>query len=91
MTEIERQIKELKKVKKSCRVGSEERKNLNQKIKELLKKIEIDTSDVDKESLIAEILVVDPDCRKFNIDLRQYSKGQLKTHLDKMRKDKNEI
>jgi len=49
------------------------------------KKEKIDISDIEKERLIKEIIKVDPDCGKYDINLRQYTKEQLQLHLEKVK------
>jgi len=87
--EIKREIRRLRKLKKDCRAGTEERLSLHRKITEL--KRQIDTLYViepAKEKVINEIIKLEPNITDF-VDLNKHSIETLNIHLRKL-KEKND-
>ena len=85
--ELKKEIRELKKIKNSCRPRSEERISLHRKIKELKQLlISIQESNKEKEPLITQILELNP-LAKY-VDLNKYTIEQLQIHLTKVKEKK---
>jgi len=83
--EIKQEIRRLRKCKKDCRAGTEERLSLHRKITEL--KRQIDTLYViepEKEKIINEILKLEPNIEDF-IDIRKHSVEALNIHLNRLK------
>lgn len=85
--DIKSEIRKLRKLKRQCRAGTEERLNLHRQIKllqeKLVERIEIDK---EKEPLIKQILVEDELLRKLGIDLNKFTIEELQHHLSKIKK-----
>jgi hypothetical protein len=91
-TEIRKEIKRLKRLKKDLRPGSKERIEIFRKIKDLKKqRAEITAVEPGKEELITEILSIydkqniKPRFEDIGIDLHIYTIKQLELHLKKIR------
>jgi len=88
-SEIRKEIKRLKRLKKDLRPGSKERIEVFRKIKDLKRQIaEVNISEPGKDSIIAKILKVEaeqgikPRFADIGIDLHKFSIPELQKHLD---------
>jgi len=92
-SEIRKEIKRLKRLKKDLRPGSKERIEIFRKIKDLKQqRAEITAVEPGKERLIAEILRIEaeynikPRFEELGIDLHKFSQNELQKHIDKLLK-----
>ena len=88
MTEkdLKQEIRKLKKLKKGCRAGSEERLGLHRQILELKKELEsLNIVDEDKTILIIEIKALDPLMDILDINLNKFTAKELTFHLNKLK------
>ena len=86
--EIKRQIRALRKCKRQTRMKTPERRDINERIRELKAKLEpiIKEADPEKDKLIAIIRQKQPIyLRNMGIDYTKFSVEELKSHLEKMR------
>jgi uncharacterized protein with von Willebrand factor type A (vWA) domain len=87
--EIKKEIRALRKLKLACQPGSDERLDLEHKIKDLKKQlVEVIRPEPEKDNLIAEILKVDILLGKLDIDLKKFSIKELQKHLDRIKQGK---
>ena len=91
-TEIRKEIKRLKRLKKDLRPGSKERIEVFRQIKDLKNKLaEITTPEPGKELLIAEILRIEaeqkikPTFESLGINLNKFTEKQLSFHLKRIK------
>ena len=86
--ELKRTVRELRKLKKSLRVGSSERKDINKKlktVKDILKTLL--TPDDEKQRVIRTILAIYSRIgRTPVVNLLDFSTDQLRVHLEKLNK-----
>jgi len=80
--EIKRKIRMLRKFKKDTRVGTEDRRIMNKRIRKLQKELDsiYNCKDPEKKNLIDKI---NARCPHTN-DLRKFTKEQLQSHYDKL-------
>jgi septal ring factor EnvC (AmiA/AmiB activator) len=84
--EIKKEIRKLRKLKLQCRPGSQERISLHRQIKALqVQKEQCQEQNIEKESIIAEILRLDKYMAKIDIDLTKHSKEDLQKYLTKIK------
>jgi len=83
--ETKRLIRQLRKLKRQCKVGTQERRDINKQIREIKSQKEIIIDDK-KQKLILEIQQKEPIFKSLGIDLSVYSIEQLKYHLKKFNK-----
>jgi hypothetical protein len=92
--EIKKEIKQLRKLKLQCKVGSKERIDLHRQIKDLKNKmIDQNQSTPEKDKLIEEILKTELEYTKKLFDKTYYNKfslEQLKKYLENKIKKENE-
>jgi len=91
--EIKRQIRTLRKIKKDTRIKTDERRELNEKIRELkeqLLPIYKETSP-EKEKIIAQILTVSSISTILDIDLNKFTTEELQKHYEFIKQGKNRI
>jgi hypothetical protein len=91
--DIKKEIRQLRKLKLQCRPGSEERIDLEHKIKALKKQLEgISISEPGKDKIITEILKIEaeqkitPRFADLFIDLHKFTEAELQKHLDIIKK-----
>lgn len=97
--ELKRTLRELNKLKKQTKVGTEERRDIVKNIRELKTKLNETTegtnkqnTDSEKETIIKEILELNPklyDIKTSDWCLEKFTKEQLQKHLNKL-KEKND-
>ena len=81
--ELKKEIRQLRKLKLQCRAGSNERLELEHKIKALKKQLkDLIIIEPNKEKLIKEILELEKDFPKDLIDLNKYTEEQLQKHIE---------
>lgn len=82
--EIKKEIRKLRKLKLQCRAGTEERLDLEHKIKDLKKQlVEINTpAEPAKEKLITEMLKLELNFPKDLINLNKFSEAELQKHIE---------
>jgi hypothetical protein len=85
--ETKRQIRFLRKLKKDMHKGTQDRRDINKKIRDLKKQlIPITEPQTEtKQKLIDSIIALKP-YYIGTIDLRQYTEAQLQKHLDNIRR-----
>jgi len=84
--DIKREIRQLKKLKRACRAGSDERLELYRKIKELQAQLDVRVDDSkEKKPIIAEILKLDKVMASIEIDLTKHSVAELEKYLKKLK------
>jgi ribosomal protein S2 len=89
ITDIRKQIKKLKRLKKDLRSGSKERIKIFRQIQELKEQLKgITVIDKDKQPLIEEIHRIDPLIEKIALDLTKFSKAELQKHIDRIKSEK---
>jgi len=81
--ELKYKIRELKKLKKGLKVGTQIRRDINKQIRELKKQYEqsLDNVEPEKRKLIDKIYEAKPHYRKI-MDLRKFTTEQLKHHYE---------
>lgn len=81
--EIKRQIRLLRKLKKDMHKGTQDRRDINKKIRELKTKMEAThtKTTAEKQSLIDQVLVIRPEYKELGIDLYKYTEEQLLKHI----------
>lgn len=80
--EIKRKIRELNKLKRQCPVGTEERRDILRKIREVKKQLTPIQTDAEKEELINKICKLDAWYNKRRNNLYKFTNEQLKKHLE---------
>jgi hypothetical protein len=82
--EIKRQIRALGKCKRDCPKKTEERREINEHIRELKKQLIPIYAEVtpEKQILIDQILKIRPEYKILNIELTKYTISQLEKHLE---------
>ena len=85
--ELKSRIKKLKKLKNKMKAGSKERIKYHREWKQLKYELKmLRNVDPEKEPLVKEILKLEPQFIKLNINLYKFTKEQLQKHLDKIRR-----
>jgi uncharacterized protein with von Willebrand factor type A (vWA) domain len=86
---IKQEIRRLRKLKLQCRPGSDERLDLEHKIKDLKRQlVEVNISEPGKDRLIAEILRIEveqkttPRFEDLGIDLHKFTIEELQKHIE---------
>ena len=84
--EIKSDIRKLKKLKKQCRAGTEERINLHRQIKDLQANLQnLNIVDKDKNKIIQEILKLDKVMASIEINLTKHTIENLQKYLNKLK------
>jgi signal recognition particle subunit SEC65 len=89
LSELKREIRRFRKIKKHLRVGSPERKEVNKRLKELKQQyIACINPDQEKQKLIDELTTWYTIHRKpMLVDFRSYTTEQLTVHLARLNGD----
>lgn len=88
--EIKREIRRFRKLKLKCRPGTEERLDLEHKIKDLKKQLaDINKVEPAKAKLINEILRLEPDFPKDLVNLNKFTEAELQKHIDIVKRKKD--
>jgi len=82
--ETKKLIRQLRKLKRQCQVGTQQRRDINRQIREIKEK-EIIPIDNEKQKLILEIQQKQPDFKSLGIDLSKYTVEQLQKHLARVK------
>jgi hypothetical protein len=94
MDEVKYTLKQLKKLKKDCEVGTQARRDINKKIRALKDGYEstLEKVEPEKQEMIDKIYEAKPHLKRLNIDLRKFSLKELQHHYNtKIKKEeKNE-
>lgn len=82
--EIRKKIFYLRKLKRQTKTGMEERREINEKIRELKKQISYEQPDQEKTNLIEQIYIIRPEYHELGINLLKFTTEELKKHLEKI-------
>ena len=84
--DIKRTIKLLRKLKRQAKVGTEERRDINRKIRRKKQELEDLYKSKSDNPLIQKIYELRPEYRDLKIDLRKFTNRQLEYHYRKILK-----
>jgi len=87
--DIKRTIRLLRKLKKQAQVGTEERRDINRKIRAKKKELENLYKNESDNPLIQKIYELRPEYKDLNIDLRKFTDIQLEYHYRKILRKEN--